>query len=54
MASAVHTIPARLNPSWAPATQPLGLLAPFFNRRGPAIAVVASPARKPAPAMEMA
>ena len=54
MASAAHTTPARLNPSWTPATAPLGILAPFFNGRGPAPAVVASPARKPAPAMETA
>lgn len=54
MASAAHTTPARLNPSWTPATAPLGMLAPFFNRRGPTPAVVASPVRKPAPAMECA
>lgn len=43
----------RTNPSWTPATQPLGMLAPFFNRRGPAPAVAAVSPRKPVPAMEL-
>lgn len=53
MASAAHITPARLNPSWTPATQPLGMLAPYFNRRGPAPAVAAVSPRKPVPALEM-
>lgn len=54
MASAAHITPARLNPSWTPATQPLGMLAPYFQRRGPAPAVVAVSPHKPVPALEMA
>lgn len=44
---------ARINPAWAPASEPLGMLAPFFNGRG-AAPITARPAPvRPAPAMEM-
>lgn len=43
MAAQAHTTPARLNPTWVPAEQPLGLLAPFFNRRGQAPAAANDP-----------
>lgn len=37
---AVHSTitPARHNPTWVPATEPLGPLAPFFNRKRPSAA----------------
>lgn len=54
MAYRPTTTPRRVDPSWTPATWPLGILAPFFNRRGPAPAVAAISPRKPVPAMELA
>ena len=53
MASAAHTTPARLNPSWTPATAPLGMLAPFFNGRGHSPAIVSNVPARPAPALEL-
>lgn len=52
---AVHSTitPARRNPTWVPALQPLGLLAPFFNGRGAAPVIARPPAPvRPAPARE--
>ena len=44
---------ARINPSWTPAVQPLGNLAPFFGGRG-AAPVTSRPAPvRPAPAREL-
>lgn len=45
---------ARINPTWTPSTEPLGLLAPFFNGRGTAPALVSNVPARPAPAMELA
>lgn len=54
MAFPAHSTLARRNPTWTPAVQPLGILAPFFGGRG-AAPVVSRPAPvRPAPAMEMA
>lgn len=54
MAYTASTTPARLNPSWTPAEQPLGPLAKFFGGSSSA-PVVSRPAPvRPAPAMEMA
>lgn len=53
MAFASSITAARHNPTWVPAPQPLGLLAPFFNGRG-AAPVIARPAPvRPAPAREL-
>lgn len=53
MAYAPSITPARRNPTWVPAPYPLGLLAPFFNGRGPA-PIIARPAPvRPAPAREL-
>lgn len=53
MAYAPSITPARRNPTWVPATEPLGLLAPFFNGRG-AAPIINQPAPKsPAPAREL-
>jgi hypothetical protein len=53
MASAAHTTPARLNPTWVPAPYPLGDLARFFNGRGNAPAIVSTVPARPAPAAEL-
>lgn len=46
---------ARINPTWQPARQPLGMLAPFFGGDDAAAADESRPAPvRPAPAMEMA
>lgn len=53
MASAAHTTPlARRNPSWTPATQPLGPLGKFFGGKGSASAVASPAPVRPAPALE--
>lgn len=53
MASTANSTLARTNPTWAPATQPLGMLAPFF-RGGASSPAVASPAPvRPAPTQEL-
>lgn len=56
MAKQAHTTLARLNPSWQPATQPLGELARFFNGRGGTSApAITRPAPvRPAPEMAVA
>ena len=53
MASAAHNTPARLNPTWVPAPYPLDMLAPFFNGRGSAPAIVSNVPARPAPAAEL-
>lgn len=52
---AVHSTitPARHNPTWVPATEPLGLLAPFFGGRGTAPIINQPTPRCPAPAREL-
>jgi hypothetical protein len=46
---------ARINPTWQPACQPLGMLAPFFGGDDAATLVMSRPAPvRPAPAMEIA
>lgn len=40
MASAAHSTLARRNPTWVPAPEPLGMLAPFFNDKGQSPATV--------------
>lgn len=46
---------ARINPTWQPARQPLGVLAPFFGGDDSTAPVVSRPMPvRPAPAMEMA
>lgn len=44
---------ARINPTWAPPPEPLGMLAPFFNGRGAAPAVSRPSPARPAPAREL-
>lgn len=44
---------ARINPTWAPAAEPLGMLAPFFNGRGSAPAIARNVPARPAPAREL-
>lgn len=53
MAYPAHITPARLNPSWTPATEPLGPLERFFNRRGPSAAVASPAPVRPTPAREL-
>jgi hypothetical protein len=53
MASAALTTLARSNPSWTPAAEPLGMLAPFFNGRGHSPAIVSNTPARPAPAREL-
>ena len=53
MASAAHSTLARRNPTWAPAPEPLGMLAPFFNGRGTAPAIARNVPARPAPAKEL-
>lgn len=57
MAYAPSTTLARLNPSWQPATQPLGDLGRFFNGRrgGTSAPAISRPAPvRPAPEMAVA
>ena len=54
MASQAHTTLARRNPTWVPAPQPLGMLAPFFGGGSSAPAITRPAPARPAPAMEMA
>lgn len=54
MATPAHTTPARLNPTWVPAEQPLGPLARFFGGSSSAPAISRPAPVRPAPAMEMA
>lgn len=53
MASVAHTTLARINPSWTPAVEPLGMLAPFFNGRGHSPAIIRNVPARPAPAREL-
>ena len=53
MAYAPSTTPARRNPTWVPATEPLGLLAPFFGGRGAAPIINQPAPKRPAPAREL-
>lgn len=53
MAAQAFITPARRNPTWVPATEPLGLLAPFFNGRGTAPIINQPAPKRPAPAREL-
>lgn len=44
---------ARINPTWTPSVEPLGILAPFFNGRGAAPVVTRPAPVRPAPAKEL-
>ncbi len=44
---------ARINPTWVPAVEPLGALAPFFNGRGSSPVVSRPVPARPAPAREL-
>ena len=53
MAAQAFTTPAWRNPTWVPATEPLGLLTPFFNGRGAAPIINQPAPKRPAPVMEL-
>lgn len=54
MAKNTNTTPARLNPTWVPAEEPLGPLAKFFGGSSSAPAVSRPAPVRPAPAFEVA